>query len=88
MSCLPSLHVKQIKAVEVRLRSSSLKDWQETRLRVILRVAQKDIKAEQIATELNISRKTVFNYRNMLKQGGVRLLLSRKPSRNGSKKGK
>ncbi len=52
--------------------------WARERLRVVRLIAQHELTAEQIAKACDVSRASVFNYRNLLLSGGLPALLSRK----------
>jgi transposase len=52
--------------------------WARERLRVVRLIAQHELTAEQIAKACDLSRASVFNYRNLLIEGGVPALLKRR----------
>jgi transposase len=53
-------------------------DWARERLRVVRLIAQHELTSEQIAKACDVSRASVFNYRNLLIKEGLAALLSRK----------
>ena len=52
--------------------------WARERLRVVRLIAQHELSAEQIAKACDVSRKSVFNYRDLLANGGLEALLTRR----------
>jgi transposase len=65
--------VKEIEAAWVRPQA----EWARQRLLVVRLIAQHEMSSEQIAKVADVSRKTVFNYRDRVLQGGVAGLLTR-----------
>jgi transposase len=67
-------------------------DWARRRLLVVRLIAQHELTTEQIAKVAGVSRKSVFNYRDAVEQGGVVGLLkrewagARKPAVHGAVK--
>ena len=52
-------------------------DWARKRLLVIRMIAKHEFTADEIAEFVGVSRKSVFNYRDLLLEGGVEALLTR-----------
>lgn len=52
-------------------------DWRRKRLLVVRLIAQHELTTEQIARAAGVSRKSVFNYRDLVVGGGVTALLMR-----------
>lgn len=52
-------------------------EWARRRLLVVRLIAQHELTTEQIAKVAGVSRKSVFNYRDLLERGGVTALLTR-----------
>ena len=65
--------MKEIEAAWVRPQE----DWARQRLLVVRLIAQHELTTEQIAKVAGVSRKSVFNYRDMVESGGVPELLRR-----------
>src|ERR1039458_6886099 len=59
--------VKEIEAAWVQPQA----DWARTRLLVVRLIAQHELTTGQIAKVAGVSRKSVFNYRDIVKSGGV-----------------
>ncbi len=53
-------------------------EWARERLRVVRMIAQHEFTAEQIAKACDVSRASVFNYRDLLVEGGLTALLKRR----------
>src|SRR5258708_660357 len=66
--------VKEIETAWVRPQA----DWARQRLLVVRLIAQHELTTEQIAKVAGVSRKSVFNYRDMVERAGVAGLLTRK----------
>jgi transposase len=56
-------------------------EWARQRLLVVRLIAQHELDAAQIARVADVSRKSVFNYRDLVVAGGVSRLLERKGGR-------
>jgi transposase len=65
-----------VKAIEAAWAQPQA-DWARTRLLVVRLVAQHELTTAQIARVANVSRKSVFNYRDLVVRGGVPALLHR-----------
>lgn len=73
---LPQLGEEWVKAIEAAWEQPQ-PDWARKRLLVVRLIAQHELTTEQIAKAAGVSRKSVFNYRDRLVQGGVDALLHR-----------
>lgn len=73
---LPPLGAEVVKAIEAAWRQPQA-DWARKRLLVVRLIAQHELTTAQIARAAGVSRKSVFNYRDLVVRGGVPLLLSR-----------
>lgn len=73
---LPPLGEGLVKAIEEAWAQPQA-DWARTRLLVVRLIAQHELTTEQIARVAGVSRKSVFNYRDRVVEGGVAGLLSR-----------
>lgn len=73
---LPPLGEELVKAVE-EAWTQPQEAWARKRLLVVRLIAQHELTTEQIARAAGVSRKSVFNYRELLEQGGVSRLLTR-----------
>ena len=65
--------VKEIEAAWARPQE----DWARKRLLVVRLIAQHELRTDQIAKVAGVSRKSVFNYRDLVVSGGVAALLKR-----------
>lgn len=73
---LPPLGEELVKAIEEAWEKPQ-EDWARKRLLVVRLIAQHELTTGQIAKVAGVSRKSVFNYRDALTNGGVPELLSR-----------
>lgn len=73
---LPPLGKELVKAIEAAWVQPQ-EEWARKRLLVVRLIAQHELTTKQIAEVAGVSRKSVFNYRDMLEQGGVAALLTR-----------
>ena len=73
---LPPLGQELVKAIEEAWRQPQ-EDWARKRLLVLRLIAQHEMTTEQIAKVAGVSRKSVFNYRDLVEGGGVKALLTR-----------
>ena len=73
---IPPLGEAVVKAIEEAWRKPQ-QDWARKRLMVVRLIAQHELTGEQIAAVVGVSRKSVFNYRDLVVSGGVAALLSR-----------
>jgi transposase len=73
---LPPLGEEIVKAIEEAWKQPQ-EEWARKRLLVVRLIAQHELTTEQIAKVAGVSRKSVFNYRDLLEQGGVTGLLTR-----------
>jgi transposase len=73
---LPALGEATVKAIEVAWAQPQ-EDWARKRLLVVRLIAQHELTTEQIARVAGVSRKSVFNYRDLMVSGGVAALLTR-----------
>lgn len=86
---LPPLGEELVKAIE-EAWTKPQEDWARQRLLVVRLIAQHELTTAQIAKAAGVSRKSVFNYRDLLEQGGVAGLLhrdwagARKPAVHGA----
>jgi transposase len=74
---LPDLGAKLVAAIETEW-SRPQEAWARRRLLVVRLIAQHELTVEQIMRVAEVSRQTVFTYRDTLLAGGVEALLSRK----------
>ena len=65
-----------VKEIETAWRQPQA-DWARRRLLVVRLIAQHELTSAQIARVADVSRKTVFNYRDMVRRAGVAGLLHR-----------
>ena len=72
----PPLGEELVKQIETAWAESQ-PEWARQRLRVVRLIAQHELTGEQIAAVVGVSRKSVFNYRDLVVSGGVAALLSR-----------
>src|SRR5580700_5506845 len=73
---IPPLGEKLVKEIEAAWVQPQA-DWARARLLVVRLIAQHELTTGQIAKVAGVSRKSVFNYRDMVKSGGVAALLTR-----------
>jgi putative transposase len=73
---LPPLGEELVGAIETAWEQPQ-EDWARKRLLVVRLIAQHEMTTAQIAKVAGVSRKSVFNYRDMLERGGVKALLAR-----------
>jgi transposase len=73
---LPPLGEELVKAIEAAWGQPQA-DWARTRLLVVRLIAQHELTTQQIAKVAGVSRKSVFNYRDLVVTGGVARLLTR-----------
>ena len=73
---LPDFGEELVKEIETAWRQPQA-DWARQRLLVVRLIAQHELTSEQIARVADVSRKTVFNYRDMVLRAGVAGLLQR-----------
>lgn len=73
---LPPLGEELVKAIE-EAWAQPQEEWARKRLLVVRLIAQHQLTTEQIAQAVGVSRKSVFNYRDLLERGGVAALLKR-----------
>jgi transposase len=73
---LPPLGDALVKAIEAAWGQPQA-DWARTRLLVVRLLAQHELTTAQIARVAGVSRKSVFNYRDLVVRGGVAALLTR-----------
>lgn len=73
---LPPLGEEVVQEIEAAW-SRPQEDWARKRLLVVRLIAQHEMTTEQIAQFAGVSRKSVFNYRDLVVRGGVKALLSR-----------
>ena len=73
---IPPLGEEVVNAVEQAWKQAQ-EDWARKRLLVVRLIAQHELTTEQIAQVAGVSRKTVFNYRDFVVEGGVAALLHR-----------
>ena len=73
---LPPLGEELVRAIEAAWEEPQ-EEWARRRLLVVRLIAQHELTTEQIARIAGVSRKSVFNYRDMLERGGVKALLTR-----------
>ena len=73
---LPDFGEELVKEIEAAWRRPQA-DWARQRLLVVRLIAQHELTSEQIARVADVSRKTVFNYRDMVLRAGVAGLLQR-----------
>lgn len=74
---IPPLGQDLVEQIEQAWQASQA-DWARERLRVVRLIAQHELTAKQIAQACGVSRKSVFNYRDLLAEGGLRALLTRR----------
>jgi transposase len=73
---LPTLGEALVKEIETAWAQPQ-EDWARKRLLVVRLIAQHELTTEQIAKVAGVSRKSVFNYRDLMVSGGVPALLRR-----------
>ena len=73
---LPPLGEELVKAIE-EAWAQPQEEWARKRLLVVRLIAQHQLTTGQIAQAAGVSRKSVFNYRDLLGRGGVETLLKR-----------
>lgn len=73
---LPPLGQELVKTIEEAWRQPQ-EDWARKRLLVLRLIAQHEMTTAQIAKVAGVSRKSVFNYRDLVERGGVKALLTR-----------
>jgi transposase len=73
---IPPLGEALVKEIEVAWAQPQ-EDWARKRLLVVRLIAQHQMTTEQIAQVAGVSRKSVFNYRDLVVSGGVSALLRR-----------
>ena len=73
MPTLGEVLVKEIEAAWAQPQE----DWARKRLLVVRLIAQHELRTDQIAKVAGVSRKSVFNYRDLVVSGGVTALLKR-----------
>jgi transposase len=73
---IPPLGEDLVKAIEQAWEQPQA-DWKRRRLLVVRLIAQHELTTAQIAKVAGVSRKSVFNYRDAVEQGGVAGLLKR-----------
>ncbi len=73
---LPPLGAELVKAIEAAWAQPQA-DWARTRLLVVRLIARHELTTAQIAQVADVSRKSVFNYRDLVVRGGVPALLHR-----------
>ena len=73
---LPDFGAELVKAIEAAWAQPQA-DWARQRLLVVRLIAQHEMTSEQIAQVADVSRKTVFNYRDTVLREGVAGLLKR-----------
>lgn len=74
---LPQLEDKWVAEIEVAWKKPQ-EGWARKRLLVVRLIAQHELTVAQITRAADVSRQTVFTYRDTLVAGGVEALLSRK----------
>jgi len=73
---LPKLGQELVEQIEQAWQAPQT-EWARERLRVVRMIAQHQLTADQIAKACDLSRKSVFNYRDLLVEEGLAALLSR-----------
>jgi transposase len=73
---IPPLGEELVQAIEEAWLKPQ-EEWARKRLLVVRLIAQHELTTAQIARAAGVSRKSVFNYRDMLERGGVAALLTR-----------
>lgn len=74
---LPELGEKLVAEIEAAWKQPQ-EEWARKRLQVVRLIAQHELTAEQIMRVADVSRQTVFSYRDKVVEGGVAALLERK----------
>lgn len=73
---IPPLGEELVKEIEAAWEQPQ-EDWARQRLLVVRLIAQHELTTAQVAKVAGVSRKSVFNYRDAVEQGGVSGLLKR-----------
>ena len=73
---IPSLGEDLVREIEMEWAKPQ-EEWARKRLLVVRMIAQHELTTAQIARAVGVSRKSVFNYRDRLEEGGVAELLRR-----------
>ena len=74
---LPELREKLVAEIETAWKQPQ-EEWARKRLLVVRLIAQHELTAEQIMQVAEVSRQTVFSYRDTVVERGVAALLQRK----------
>jgi transposase len=85
---LPELGEQLVAEIEAAWKQPQ-EEWARKRLLVVRLIAQHELTAEQIMQVAEVSRQTVFSYRDTVVEGGVAALLQRKwaPGRQATVRG-
>jgi len=68
------------RTTEVKKAREPKEAWKKCRLAVAKLIADRGHSAAQIAHRMGVSRQTVFNYRDMVRSGGIQALFTRRSS--------